>query len=113
MRPYNFTHESSFLAAPSEVLNLMLTYNGSHFVISWEQPLQPNGILNYTVNFTGVSLVTSEQVASESVVVTELMYQPVVMGEVYSFYTAIVVSQTGGGMGPGRSVDFTTPQEGM
>lgn len=47
----------------------------------------------------------------ETEVVTDLSFQPSQMGEVYSRYTATVVSQTGGGVGPGRSVDFTTPQE--
>lgn len=89
----------------------MLTYNGSHFNITWAEPLEPNGILNYTVTFTSMNLVTSQQVVLENVVVTELEFLPSQMGEPYTLYTAIVVSQTGGGVGPERRANFTTSQE--
>lgn len=96
--------------APSAVRNLIFTYNGSHFNITWVEPLHPNGMLNYSVGFTGVSLVTFEEVVSLSEVVTETQFQPSQIGNVYTWYQVIVTPQTGGGIGPIRSAIYVTPE---
>ena len=109
------------------VLNLELTFNGFHFAVSWDQPLEPNGNLSYSVSLVGVSLVTRTQVSSGSgmqvspgsgtqvfsgsAVVTDTQVLFGSAGEVYTLYTAVVVPQTGGGMGPESTATFTTPQQ--
>lgn len=98
-------------SAPSEVRNLSFSHNGSHFVISWAEPAEPNGNLNYTVMLTGFSLVTMVDVLSRTEVVLALEVVLMEVQEVYTRYTAIVVPQTGGGQGSGETATYVSPQQ--
>ena len=98
--------------APTAVQSLSLAYNGSHFLVTWEEPAEPNGVLNYTVTFMSQSLASAMQelVLLEMEVVTELMFSPSVTGLPYTLYVATVMPSTGGGAGPETVANFTTPQ---
>ena len=77
--------------------------------ISWLEPENPNGVLDYTVSVVGVSLTTDAIVlseTSESVNTSESIdIQP------HSNYTVVVTSRTGAGEGTPVSINFQTPEE--
>ena len=43
----------TFPSAPSPVVNLTLYYNSTHINVMWQEPAEPNGILQYNVTITG------------------------------------------------------------
>ncbi len=97
--------------APSEVLEIRFTHDGTNFNISWDEPLQPNGILTYNITLTGINLLRSNQILFEEGVVTEQEFLLEVASVPYTFYTASVVPQTGGGVGPETNATLSTDQE--
>ncbi len=105
-----YSHYNSF-SAPTEVRNLTFSYNDTHFVVSWEEPLEPNGDLNYTISLTGFSLVTMSTVLDRVEVSTELSVAFLETQGAYTRYTAAVVSQTGGGQSREENASFISPQE--
>lgn len=100
-----------FPSVPSNVRNLNLSHNNSHFVISWAEPAEPNGNLNYTVTLSGFSLVTLTESLSRTAVVQELEVAIMAAEEVYTRYTAVVVPETGAGQGAGENFTFTSAQD--
>ena len=98
---------------PSAVTNLNLGHNGSHFLISWMEPLIPNGQVNYLVNlfctdlFRGTmsDLLTSEMTSDLEVTVTE-EFLP------YTRCLATVTPQTGAGQGSESNFTLTSAEEG-
>ena len=99
-----------FDVAPTGIQNLTLEYNGTHILATWDEPLEPNGNLNYSVDVIGTSLVTLEEVIRESFVIIELGFSLEASPEAYVRYTVFVVPQTGGGQGPGMNITTITPE---
>ena len=46
-----------FPSAPSPVVNLTVSNNSTHITVMWQEPAEPNGILQYTVSITGEHVV--------------------------------------------------------
>ena len=98
-----------FLIVPSPARNLSADINASIAIISWVEPENPNGVLNYTVSIVGVSLATDAEILNEMLVTTNtsesIDIQP------HSNYTVVVTSRTGAGEGDPVSINFDTPEE--
>ena len=73
--------------------------NITHITITWDPPIQPNGIVNYTVLLqeTDLLLSTTEDIILEEVAVLYLTITR--MTKPYREYTATVTAQTSAGMG--------------
>lgn len=73
--------------------------NGTHITITWDPPIQPNGIVNYTVLLweTDLLLGTTDVIASAEG--TELFLIVAYMTKPFREYTATVTAQTSAGMG--------------
>ena len=103
------TQSSFFLIVPSPARNLSADINASIAIISWVEPENPNGVVNYTVSIVGVSLTTDAEILNEMLVATNtsesIDIQP------HSNYTVVVTSRTGAGEGDPVSINFQTPEE--
>ena len=87
--------------------------NGSHILISWSEPANPNGNVTYSIVVMERDLLTNETstVASETMVTgLELVVDYAV--EPFSEYSVNVTSETGAGMGDPALFSFQTPEEG-
>ena len=104
---------SSVSIAPSPAQNLTATFNDTHIAITWDNPANPNGIVNYNVEIEEADILTNEAVIIFTEVVTDT--QLVVEQELAAYfkYTVNVTSQTIAGEGETVTVSFITPEEGV
>ena len=105
--PHTYTY-----LVPSPVQNLTATSNGTHIVIAWLTPANPNGMLNYTVVVRETSLLTGEVTLVQSFTFDKeglaLEYQV----RPYSMYNVSVTSQTIAGRGDVVVTSFSTAEAG-
>ena len=47
-----------FSSALSPVVNLTVSFNSTHITVMWQEPAEPNGILQYNVSITGEVSIT-------------------------------------------------------
>ncbi len=98
---------------PGDIRNLSLSHNGSHFLILWLDPVDPNGAVRYLVNLTCTDLfrgTTSDVVTLRQTVDLEL----VVMG-VFLPYTrclVMVAPLTTAGQGSTSTQTLVSDEEG-
>jgi len=101
------------LVVPGQVENVSLSNNGSHFLISWEEPIPRNGIVSYLVNlscteqFSGFS---SAFLEDEGTSALELIVMETILP--YSSCLATVLPFTGAGQGSRGSSNLTSDETG-
>ena len=102
-----------YFSAPNAVQNLSGSSNGTHILISWSAPANPNGIVTYSVVVMERDLLTNDtnSIASETMV-TELQLVVNFTVKPYSEYTVNVTPQTSAGMGDSTIFPFQSPEEG-
>lgn len=103
---------SSILSVdPSEVLNLSLGHNGTHFIVSWEEPLRPNGEVSYVLNLSCTDLYQNRNdVILNMKMTVALEYFVEQDSPPYSQCLVVVTSQTGAGQGPERNNSLITAE---
>ena len=98
-----------FLTVPSPVRNLSAEIDPPFAIISWVEPENPNGVVNYTVSIVGVSFTTDATVLNETSETAntsaDIDIQP------HSNYTVVVTSRTVAGEGDPVSINFQTLEE--
>ena len=100
-------------AVPTAAQQLNITVNGSHVIVNWDAPTNPNGVVSYNVTVSGINLLDNSSVlTSTTVTISETEYIIPHTSVPYSEYTAVVVPQTSAGSGPDQSDTVQTPQAG-
>ena len=52
---YHSCYMQHFPSVPSPVVNQTVSYNSTHITVMWQEPADPNGILQYNVSVTGIT----------------------------------------------------------
>lgn len=104
-------------AAPTEVTNLdLIVLDSNTLHVTWDPPLQPNGVVSYTLNITYTDLATNMFyfVASTNHEVNDIAKNITFRDglEPYAEYIATVVAMTTGGISPAVVVSVLTEQGG-
>ena len=94
---------------PSTVRNLTAVTNMSSIQIAWEEPEFPNGIVTYILSAVGVDLASGTTVFNQSLALNDTEYQ-IESTQLYSNYTVMVTSRTGGGDGDSVTTSVQTPE---
>ena len=99
------------LLVPTEVQMLDITDNIDTLRVTWNQPLEPNGNISYSVTIIGMDSLSGTIFLNETVEVTSLKFD-ISDRRIFSKYSVIVVPQTQAGMGPVSMTTLQTPEEG-
>ena len=92
---------------------MSVSSNGTHIIITWDPPFEPNGVVNYTVLLQETDLVQNTTIDITLEEVTELSLIVSFETNPYREYVAIVTAQTGAGMGESTQGTLMTPEGGM
>ena len=99
---------------PTAVQLLNITVNGSHVIVNWDAPTNPNGVVSYNVTVSGINLLDNSRVlTSTTVTISETEYTIPHTSVPHSEYTAVVVPQTSAGGGPSETDIVQTPEAGI
>ena len=96
------------------VQQLDIMVNDTHVIVTWDAPVDPNGVVSYNVTVSGINRLDNASVLNPTTVfVTETEYIIPHTSVPYSEYTAVVVPQTSAGSGPSQTDTVQTPEAGM
>ena len=99
---------------PTAVQLLNITVNGTHVIVNWNAPTDPNGVVSYNVTVSGINLLDNSSVlTSTTVTISETEYIIPHTSVPHSEYTAVVVPQTSAGVGPSETDTVQTSQACM
>ena len=96
------------------VQQLDITVNGSHVIVTWNAPTNPNGVVSYNVTVSGINLLDNSSVlTSTTVTISDTEYIIPHTSLPHSKYTAVVVPHTSAGGGPSETDTVQTAQAGI
>ena len=106
---YTFTY-----TVPSAVLNVMLTESTGSLLATWDAPLSPNGVLEYTLTLNQTDLARPTTVLPQLTNVTnqtEFLFSFILPP--YHLYTVTVTPFTGAGEGEAGMDSLQTNESSM